>query len=63
WLVHHNVFPHDCNVLRVKVHQGRALVRDGMIELTVTIRDNQPEKFTISVTAVILLHAEWAMEL
>ena len=57
------VLPHDGNVLRVKGHQGRALGRDGMIEVTVTIRDNQPEKVTISGTAVILFHAEWAIEL
>lgn len=63
WLVHHNVLPHDGNVLRVKGHQGRALGRDGMIEVTVTIRDNQPEKVTISGTAVILFHAEWTIEL
>lgn len=62
WLVHHNVLPHDGNVLRVKGHQGRALGRDGVIEVTVTIRDNQPEKVTISGTAVILFHAEWAIE-
>ncbi|XNM75579.1 PhzF family phenazine biosynthesis protein [Escherichia coli] len=41
-------------MLRVKGHQGRALGRDGVIEVTVTIRDNQPEKVTISGTAVIL---------
>ena len=62
WLVHHNVLPHDGNVLHVKGHQGRALGRDGVIEVTVTIRDNQPEKVTISGTAVILFHAEWAIE-
>ena len=50
----HNVLPHDGKVLRVKGHQGRALGRDGMIEVTVTIRDNQPEKVTISGAAVIL---------
>ena len=62
WLVHHNVLPHDGNVLRVKGHQGRALGRDGVIEVTVIIRNNQPEKVTISGTAVILFHAEWAIE-
>lgn len=62
WLVHHNVLPHDGNVLRVKGHQGRALGRDGVIDVTVTIRDNQPEKVTISGTAVILFHAEWAID-
>ncbi|HFK3380121.1 TPA: PhzF family phenazine biosynthesis isomerase, partial [Escherichia coli] len=63
WLVHHNVLSHDGNVLRVKGHQGRALGRDGVIDVTVTIRDNQPEKVTISGAAVILFHAEWAIEL
>ena len=62
WLVHHNVLSHDGNVLRVKGHQGRALGRDGVIDVTVTIRDNQPEKVTISGTAVILFHAEWAID-
>ncbi len=62
WLVHHNVLPHDGSVLRVKGHQGRALGRDGVIDVTVTIRDNQPEKVTISGTAVILFHAEWAID-
>ncbi len=28
----------------------------------VPIRDNQPEKVTISGTAVILFHAEWAID-
>ncbi len=36
---------------------------DGVIEVTVTIRDNQPEKVTISGTAVILFHAEWVIEI
>lgn len=45
WLVHHNVLSHDGNVLRVKGHQGRALGRDGVIDVTVTIRDNQPESY------------------
>ncbi|EHM8898550.1 PhzF family phenazine biosynthesis isomerase [Escherichia coli] len=63
WLVHHNVLPHDGKVLRVKGNQGRALGRDGVIEVTVTIRDNQPEKVTISGAAVILFHAEWAIKL
>ncbi|MFP1483477.1 hypothetical protein ACLB1S_14760 [Escherichia coli] len=42
---------------------GRALGRDGVIEVTVTISDNQQEKVTISGTAVILFHAEWVIEI
>lgn len=40
WLVYYNVLFYDGNVLRVKGYQGRVLGRDGMIEVTVIIRDN-----------------------
>ncbi|NDO82238.1 hypothetical protein CJP72_16110 [Citrobacter sp. NCU1] len=63
WLVHHNVMAHDGKTLRIQGHQGRALGRDGVIDVTVTIRDNQPEKVTISGTAVILFSAEWSIDL
>ena len=49
-------FGHQCP------QRHRPRTRDGVIEVTVTIRDNQPEKVTISGTAVILFHAEWAIE-
>lgn len=63
WLVHHNLMVHDGKLLRVQGHQGRALGRDGIVDIAVTIRDNQPEKVTISGAAVILFHAEWAINL
>lgn len=63
WLVHHNLMAHDGNMLRVQGHQGRALGRDGVVDVAVTIRNNQPEKVTISGSAVILFHAEWAINL
>ncbi|SQD03741.1 phenazine biosynthesis protein PhzF family protein [Escherichia coli] len=63
WLVHHNVLPTMATCYVLKAIRGAPLGRDGMIEVTVTIRDNQPEKVTISGTAVILFHAEWAIEL
>ncbi|EPY8426407.1 PhzF family isomerase [Citrobacter youngae] len=62
WLVHHNLMAHDGKTLHVQGHQGRALGRDGIVDVTVTIRDNQPEKVTISGSAVILFHAEWAID-
>ncbi|WP_436859398.1 PhzF family isomerase [Citrobacter tructae] len=61
WLVHHNLMKHDGKRLHVKGHQGRALGRDGIVEIDVAIRDNQPEKVTITGNAVILFHAEWAI--
>ncbi|STM07692.1 phenazine biosynthesis protein PhzF family protein [Escherichia coli] len=48
---------------RVKGNQGAHWGVTGVIEVTVTIRDNQPEKVTISGAAVILFHAEWAIKL
>ncbi|EJB8557935.1 PhzF family phenazine biosynthesis protein, partial [Citrobacter freundii] len=41
---------------------GRALGRDGIVEVTVAIQDNQPQKVTITGAAVILFHAEWAID-
>ncbi|MDN8555415.1 PhzF family isomerase [Citrobacter werkmanii] len=61
WLVHHRLMAHDGKTLRVQGHQGRALGRDGIVDVTVAIRDNQPEKVTITGSAVILFHAEWAI--
>ncbi len=62
WLVHHRLMAHDGKTLRVQGHQGRALGRDGIVDVTVVIRDNQPEKVTITGSAVILFHAEWAID-
>lgn len=62
WLAHHQLMAHDGNTLYVKGHQGRALGRDGIVEIEVTIRDNQPEKVTISGHAVILFSADWAID-
>lgn len=62
WLVQHKLMAHDGKTLRVQGHQGRALGRDGVVDVTVTIRDSQPDKVTISGTAVILFHAEWAID-
>lgn len=63
WLVHHNLMAHDGKILRVQGHQGRALGRDGVVDVAVTVRNNQPDKVTISGSAVILFHAEWAINL
>lgn len=62
WLVHHRLMAHDGKTLRVQGHQGRALGRDGIVDVTVAIRDNQPGKVTITGSAVILFHAEWAID-
>lgn len=61
WLVHHSLMAHDGKTLQIQGHQGRALGKDGTVDVTVTILDNQPENVTISGRAVILFHAEWAI--
>lgn len=38
WLVHHNLMVHDGKTLHVQGHQGRALGRDGIVEVTVAIQ-------------------------
>ena len=62
WLVQHGLMPHDGKTLRVQGHQGRALGRGGIVDVTVAIRENLPEKVTITGSAVILFHAEWAID-
>ena len=62
WLVQPGLMPHDGKTLRVQGHQGRALGRDGIVDVTVAIRENLPEKVTITGSAVILFHAEWAVD-
>lgn len=49
WLVHHGLMAHDGKTLRVQGHQGRALGRDGIVDVTVTIREKQPEKSPLPV--------------
>lgn len=61
WLVHHGLMAHDGKTLQIQGHQGRALGKEGTVDVTVTIRDNQPDNVTISGQAVILFHAEWAI--
>lgn len=63
WLVHHGLMAHDGKTLQIQGHQGRALGKEGTVDVTVTIRDNQPENVAISGQAVILFHAEWAITL
>ncbi len=61
WLVHHGLMAHDGKTLQIQGHQGRALGKEGTVDVTVTIRDNEPENVTISGQAVILFHVEWAI--
>ncbi|WP_411904729.1 PhzF family phenazine biosynthesis isomerase, partial [Salmonella enterica] len=63
WLVHHGLMAHDSKTLHIQGHQGRALGKEGTVDVTVTIRDNQPENVTISGWAVLPFHAEWALTL
>ncbi|WP_279045625.1 PhzF family isomerase [Cedecea davisae] len=63
WLVHHGAMPHDGKLLHIQGNQGRALGRSGVVDIAVTIRDNQPEKVSISGRAVILFSGELTVKL
>ena len=64
WLVHHGrdgrTMGRRCVFRAIR---GARWGVTALIDVTVTIRDNQPEKVTISGSAVILFHAEWAIEI
>ncbi len=55
WLVHHGLMAHDGKTLQIQGHQGRALGKEGTVDVTVTIRDNQPDNVTISGQALTRL--------
>jgi len=58
FIVHHNLMPHDGKSLHIQGHQGIAIGRHGVVDITVTIHHNQPDKVTIAGNAVILFGAE-----
>nr|WP_314264410.1 PhzF family isomerase [uncultured Moellerella sp.] len=62
WIVQHGLMPHDGNILHIKGHQGRALGRSGIVDVTVEIQQNKPVKVMISGTAVILFNAELSVK-
>jgi PhzF family phenazine biosynthesis protein len=57
YLVRHGLMRHDGKELALAGHQGRALRRDGVVQVRVAIEDGAPVKVTISGEAVILFSA------
>jgi PhzF family phenazine biosynthesis protein len=65
YLVHHRVVPHDGRTLRFLAHQGRALRRDGVVEVNVSIENGEPVAVSIAGDACVLFQVpldtlEWA---
>lgn len=54
----HRLLDTSGEVLNISGHQGRALGRDGVVSISVTLRDKQPDIVTISGNAVILFAGE-----
>ena len=58
YLVKHRLMAHDGRQLRFDGHQGRAMRRDGLVDVRVAIACGEPVKVTIKGDAVILFSAE-----
>lgn len=57
YLVKHRLMAHDGKQLRFAGHQGRAIGRDGLVDVQVAIARGEPVKVTIKGDAVILFSA------
>lgn len=57
YLVRHGLMAHDGKLLRFDGHQGRALRRDGVVQVEVTIEQGAPRQVSISGGAVVLFCA------
>jgi PhzF family phenazine biosynthesis protein len=57
YLVRHRLMPHDGRRLQFQAHQGRAMGRDGVVDVTVDINNEQPLRVTIKGDAVMLFSA------
>jgi PhzF family phenazine biosynthesis protein len=57
YLVRYGLMAHDGKLLRFDGHQGRALRRDGVVQVEVTIGQGAPQQVSISGSAVILFSA------
>lgn len=58
YLVHHNLVRHNNSSFKFKAIQGEAIKRQGIIEVEVKIKDNEPEEVKISGEAVIIFKSE-----
>jgi PhzF family phenazine biosynthesis protein len=57
YLVRHKLMQHDGRELVFDGHQGRAIRRDGVVQVRVAVQGGAPVRVTISGEAVILFSA------
>lgn len=58
YLVHYNLVKHNKSIFKFKAKQGEAINRTGIIEIEVTIKDNEPSEVKVSGNAVIVFKSE-----
>lgn len=58
YLVHYNLVKHNNSIFKFKAKQGEAINRTGIIEIEVTIKDNEPSEVKVSGNAVIVFKSE-----
>ncbi|WP_445710259.1 PhzF family isomerase [Flavobacterium sp.] len=58
YLVHHNLVSHNNKEFTFKIKQGEKMGRTGYMDVTVTIKNNQPEKVQITGNAVLVFKTE-----
>ncbi|QLY78420.1 PhzF family isomerase [Clostridium intestinale] len=58
YLVHHNLVNHNNSSFKFKAKQGEAMKRPGIIEVEVSIEDEEPKEIKISGNAVIVFKSE-----
>ena len=58
YLVRYGLMPHDGHQFDFEGHQGRAMRRDGVVQVTVDVEADQPAQVSIHGDAVLLFTAE-----
>ena len=58
YLVHYNLVKHNNSIFKFKAKQGEDINRAGIIEIEVTIKDNEPSEVKVSGNAVIVFKSE-----
>lgn len=58
YLVHYNLVKHNNSIFKFKAKQGEAINRAGIIEIEVTIKDNEPSEVKVSGNAIIVFKSE-----
>lgn len=58
YLVHYNLVKHNNSIFKFKAKQGEDINRAGIIEIEVTIKNNEPSEVKVSGNAIIVFKSE-----